>query len=278
MVIRRPLVALISLGAIGFLSLALVACGGGSNDPNETVAETSPSRSAGGPIELSEAGAAAATAFLHEGASVAATADGDLKANIAVTLPTGNTSTATFSLTTGAALSPDKPAADPKSPIQDFTISAKETPKGLEWTYRYVVPADQFPNGVLARAAEDVPSKRPGDGSAVLLNTKITQAQGGPGIAVIGQGTLQEFGLEALSKIEEAVRERAGQDAVKTGTPLTQSVDSILDVVDVIQTSGKYKQQKQRLDGLRQCAENPTNPLDPEAVPGRSFGQAAHSR
>lgn len=261
MVVRRSLVAFVSLVAIGFLSLALAACGGGSNDSKPSVPASSPSKPTGGPIEVSEAGAAAATAFLHDGASVTAKADGDLKATITVTLPTGNTSTSTFSLTTGAALSPDKPAADPKSPIQGFTISAKETPNGLEWTYRYVVPADQLPNGALARATEDGTPRRLGETAAVLLNAKVDQAQGGPGIQVVAQGTLQEFSLEALSKIEEAMRERAGQDVEKTGTPLTQSVDSILDVVDVIQTSAKYKQQKERLDGLRQCAENPTNPL-----------------
>jgi hypothetical protein len=195
--------------------------------------------------------------YLMDTATFQTRTNGKYSATIIATLPTGVAVETTYSVDpTPVSLDSLPPATVPGSPLQAFVLSPHKTTAdgNFTWAYSYVIPTDGFPKDAFTAAAS-------GDGVPgwlwhavqAFVEPQAVLASGGQGV----QATVTGGGI-AIS--QDFVAHLEGHH-VLPGAPITTGLSGLYSIYEAFNLGKEYTQGQQKIEEIRKCAENPTNPL-----------------
>ena len=241
------------------VSLAVMACGTSAGTP----APGSPASGTPAPSTAAESLAqepftpSPLAQYLLDTATFETRSNGKYSATIIATLPTGIAVETTYTVDpTPVSLDSLAPPAVPGSPLQAFVLSPHKTTAdgNFTWAYSYVIPIDGFPKDAFTAAASD--EGVPGwlwHAVQAFVEPQAVYASGGQGV----QATVQGAGI-AIS--QDFVAHLEGHH-VLPGAPITTGLSGLYSIYEAFNLGKEYTQGQQKIEEIRKCAENPTNPL-----------------
>ncbi len=251
-IVRNAILSVVSLTVLGGL---LSACGGGVNAPRPSGSSPTPT------VEPPEAYTPSSIPqALLDGTTVEVQQDGTYSWTIIATLPTGNVAKTTYTVDPkGADLGAAQPSSVSGSPLRGFQTTHQDTADGLQWGYQYTLANGSFPAGALAAARGDGGARWVVRTARALLDPSPVYASGG-GAQVVVNGVAQHFTDSGIGVLEKMAGTALDSEALKNGAA-SEFRNSFKDVVSAVDTRDSYQKIMKQLEDLRQCAENPTNPL-----------------
>jgi hypothetical protein len=213
------------------------------------------------PAEFTDADPELVQGYLAEGASISqaeflaltqTTVEplGQHSARVVHLFPTGNTGTITYSIT------PDV-ARDPETTEPVVTIL--QTDPNFEFRLQYFVPYDSMP----AEVVQEIRADTSAASRALAVVEGQLVAADKPGIVVIAEALISKWRGNEISGFIKYLDTKHG-----TGADLGEMysiIKGLLSVVDAAKLADEFDEIDARIDKLKRCAENPTNPITKKA-------------
>ncbi len=227
----------------------LAACGGSNSSAPAGAPSMAPAYNEAFVAELVANGVPRDDAVFLALASIAVTSGGAKSVRIVETFPTGNTVDMTITLDPNRHPEPDT-----------LEVSYSETDDALAFTLSYFVPFTGMPDDV----RQEIETLAASGGAILAFNgTRIP----GPmtaavdGIGVLVDGIVGKAQSDTVGAALDALKERFGINTTKLGLAVTAGEA----IQDSLALNEEWAALERQLDELKQCAENPTNPLTQKA-------------